>query len=105
MYGYGKAKIDEGEFGGQSATIRYDQNDIRFLLSKDKKRLYVFTLGMPAANSPLEISHINSGVRKVSIVGSDNELKFSLSSDVLTIETPGASEMNEMATVFKVEFE
>jgi len=106
IYGYGKAKIDDGEFGGQSATISYDQNDIRFMRSKDEKSLYVFTLGAPAANSKLEINHISpSRIKKVSVVGSNSELKFSFSNDVLTLETPESSAMDKMATVFKVEFE
>jgi alpha-L-fucosidase len=106
IYGYGKAKIDDGEFGGQSATINYDQNDIRFTLSKDKKSLYVFTLGLPAANTKLEISHItNSSIKNVSVVGSGEELKFSFANNALTFETPDSQNMDKMATVFKVEFE
>jgi alpha-L-fucosidase len=106
LYGYGKAKIDDGEFGGHSATINYDQNDIRFTLSKDKKSLYVFTLGLPAANTKLEISHItNSSIKNVSVVGSGEELKFSFANNALTFETPDSQNMDKMATVFKVEFE
>lgn len=106
IYGYGKAKIDDGEFGGQSATIQYNEHDVRFLLSKDKKSLYVFTLGLPEANSTLEINHINrSGIRKVSVLGSGVEVKFSLSNEVLKLETPTASAMDRIATVFKIEFE
>jgi alpha-L-fucosidase len=106
IYGYGKAKIDDGDFGGQSATISYNQDDIRFTRSKDEKSVYVFTLGLPPANSKLEISHIGpSQIKKVSVVGSGIELKFSFSNDVLTLETPQSSEMDKIATVFKVEFE
>ncbi len=106
IYGYGQAKIDDGEFGGQSATISYDQNDIRFTRSKDQKSLYVFTLGLPAANTKLEIKHIsNPSIKNVSVVGSGEELKFSYANNSLMIETPDSQNMDTMATVFKVEFE
>jgi alpha-L-fucosidase len=106
IYGYGKAKIDDGEFGGQSATIAYDQNDIRFTSSKDQKNLYVFSLGLPAANTKLQIKEIsNPNIKNVSVVGSGAALKFSYADNVLTLETPDASRMDEFATVFKVEFE
>jgi alpha-L-fucosidase len=105
IYGYGKAKIDDGEFGGQSATIQYSENDIRFMTSKDNKILYIFALGMPATNSTLEIKNIPStSINKVSLVGSEVKLRFSLSNDILTIETPDASQMDKIATVFKVEW-
>jgi alpha-L-fucosidase len=105
-FGYGKAGFQKGEFGGQAATMEYDQNDIRFTISKDKKYLYVFALGPPAADSKMEIQHINdSKIKRVSVVGSGVELKWSIANDVLTLTTPGSSDMNEIATVFKVEFE
>lgn len=106
IYGYGKAKIDDGQFGGQSATIAYDQDDIRFTTAKDQKSLYVFTLGLPAANTKLEIKEIsNPGIKKVTVVGSGADVKFAFSNNVLSLETPASAQMNELATVFKVEFE
>lgn len=106
IFGYGKAKIEDGQFGGQSATMKYSADDIRFTISKDNKNLYVFVLGLPAPDSKLEIQHINeSKVKRVSVVGSGVELKSSLANNVLTIATPASSAMDELATVFKVEFE
>lgn len=106
MFGYGKAKIDDGDFGGQSATIQYSENDIRFMASKDKKSLYVFALGMPAPNSTVEIKNISpSPIKKVTVVGSGAELKFSTVNNVLTLETPAATQLDKMATVFKVELQ
>lgn len=106
VFGYGAAKINDGDFGGQSATIAYNQKDIRFTISKDEKKLYVFALGLPAANSTLEIEHINnSKIKKVSVVGSGVELKSSFSNNVLSITTPEVQYMDNIATVFMVEFE
>jgi alpha-L-fucosidase len=106
IYGYGDAKFQKGEFGGQSATIEYNQNDIRFTISKDKKQLYIFSLGLPAANSNIEIhTPIKSKVKEVSVVGSRVKLKWSQKKDKLTITTPKASEMDELTTVFRIDFE
>lgn len=105
-YGYGDAKFEKGEFGGQSATMDYNQNDIRFTVSKDEKVLYVFSLGLPAAESNLEIrTPIESKVKRVSVVGNDTDLKWSVADKKLTLTTPPSSQMDELATVFKVEFE
>lgn len=106
IYGYGKAKIDDGQFGGQSATISYNQDDIRFTQSKDKKTIYVFALGQPGEKTKFDIIHIEApAIKKVSVVGSGVELKHSFANQVLTIETPAASQMDKFATVFKVELE
>ena len=105
-FGYGKAKIEDGQFGGQSATVQYSENDIRFTVSKDKKYLYAFALGSPAPNSKIEIQQIsNSKIKSVTVVGSGAELKWSLSNTTLTLVTPRSSDMDEVATVFKIAFE
>jgi len=106
IYGYGKAKIEGGQFGGQSATMKYSANDIRFATSKDNKNLYVFVLGLPAPDSKMEIQYINdSKIKRVSVLGSGVELGSSFANNVLTVTTPGSSAMDELATVFKIEFE
>ena len=99
IFGYGDAAIEEGHFGGQSATIEYAASDVRFTRSKDGKTLYVFTLGMPKANSELLLHDISMGsgskVKKVSVVGSKKKLKWTYSGDKLTLNTPDASAMND----------
>lgn len=106
IFGYGNAKIEDGEFGGQSATMQYSENDIRFTASKDKKTLYVFLLGLPKPGAQLVIQHIDgTKLKLVSVVGSGVELKAVLSNNVLTVTTPKATDMDEIATVFKVELE
>lgn len=105
-FGYGMAKVEDGEFGGQSATMQYSANDIRFTTSKDQKAIYVYILGLPKPESSLAINNINGqNIKRVSVVGSGAELKFSMSNNVLTVRTPKASDMDEIATVFKVELD
>ncbi len=105
-FGYGVAEFEESMFGGQTATIDYNQNDVRFTQSKDKKQLYVFSLGLPASNSDLEIrTPIESKIKGVSVLGSGVDLKWSVTDNKLTLTTPNSCDMNELATVFKVDFE
>lgn len=105
-FGYGVAEFEESMFGGQTATMDYNHKDVRFTVSKDKTKLFVYSLGLPDANSSFDIHHVtDSNIKKVSIVGSGSELEWSKNGNVLTVKTPASSEMNELATVFKVEFE
>lgn len=107
VFGYGNAEIHEGHFGGQSATIEYSADDIRFTQSKDGKSVYVFLLGMPKENTALRIKHIvdtnEQKIKKISMLGDKSKMVWSVEGDVLIIETPGAEKMNEIATVFKVD--
>ena len=105
-FGYGEAAFEKGEFGGQSATMDYNEKDIRFMQSKDNKHLYIFSLGLPKPDSNMEIrTPIESKIKKVSVLGSDVELKWSVANNKLTFTTPSASQMDDIATVFKVDFE
>ncbi|WP_238987231.1 alpha-L-fucosidase [Confluentibacter flavum] len=105
-FGYGEAAFEKGEFGGQSATMAYNEKDIRFMLSKDNKHLYIFSLGLPKADSNIEIrTPIRSKIKKVSLVGSGVDLKWSVTNNKLTFTTPSSSQMDAIATVFKVDFE
>jgi alpha-L-fucosidase len=105
-FGYGSAGFEAGMFGGQTATMNYGYKDIRFAVSKDQKNLYVYSLGLPEPNSRFDIHHVDeTAIKKVFVVGSGVELKWSKSGDVLTLITPASSEMDELATVFKIELQ
>jgi len=109
VYGYGIAEFEAGHFGGQSATMEYTKDDIRFTISKDEKTLYIFSLGMPESDSELKLKHIldtnnPKTITEISVVGSDAELEWNVEADQLVITIPAASEMDETATVFRVEF-
>ncbi len=105
-FGYGKAEIEEGDFGGQSATIAYDKNDIRFTVSKDKKHLYVFSLGLPDRNADFRLrTPIQSKVKAVSVLGSGVALKWSVTDNFLSFTTPDSTSMDDLATVFRIDFD
>jgi len=106
VYGYGIAKSEASIFGGQTATIAYNQNDIRFSVSKDQKSLFVYSLGLPESNKEIEIrTAIESKIKRVSVLGSGVELKWFVKDKKLTLRTPDSSYMDELATVFKIDFE
>lgn len=104
-YGYGEAKFEKGDFGGQSATMAYSHKDVRFTQSKDKAHLYVFFLGIPEANSSIKIRNVNeSDIKRVSVVGSGVDLKWSWAGQTLTVTTPDSIDMDEIATVLDIAF-
>lgn len=109
IFGYGIAEFEKGHFGGQSATMKYTKDDIRFARSKDGNTLYVYWLGLPEPNTKIELEHVfdtnqNQHISRVSMLGSGVELKWSVNGNKLSVTTPGADSMNEIATVLKVEF-
>lgn len=110
IFGYGNAEFEKSHLGeSQSAKIKYTKNDIRFTKSKDGKTLYIYLLGLPDANKKIEFKHIfetNSDQRisQVTIVGGKVKLKWKVNNSILSITTPSVSDMDEIATVFKVNF-
>ena len=109
VFGYGDASIEDGHFGGQSATIKYSASDIRFTKSKDRKSVYVFLLGRPNAGTQLKIKYLSEDgmgkVKDVKLVGTSSSLNWSMEEDLLVLTTPSDAAMNDIANVFKVEFE
>jgi alpha-L-fucosidase len=112
VYGYGVAKRKASHIGAdaQAATMEYTKDDIRFTTSKDKKSLYIYSLGLPKAKTKMELSHVldlskNQSIKRVSVVGSRAKLEWSVKDDKLILTTPDTSKMDEIATVFLVEFE
>lgn len=109
FYGFGEAKADDGHFGGQSATVEYSATDGRFLKSKDGKYLYLFMLGKPKVGAEIEIRGLAQhdfypaqGIKKITVMGSGAEVQwhFAMRNFILTVPN---TEMDEIATVFKME--
>lgn len=111
IHGFGNAVAGAGHHGGQSASVKYSANDVRFTMSKDKKTLYTFFLGKPKAGDKVSFRLIAlhryappTKVKRVTLLGTDIEASYEgeLNDCILTIpEAP----MDEMATVFKFELE
>ncbi|MEM9846867.1 MAG: alpha-L-fucosidase [Bacteroidota bacterium] len=109
IFGYGSAAIEDGHFGGQSATIQYSASDIRFTSSKDGKTIYAFVLGRPDAQQALSIKHLSehsdASVKSVTFVSDGTAVDWEMQTDALQIRTPEAARMNDIANVFKIELE
>ncbi|WP_372772389.1 alpha-L-fucosidase [Mangrovibacterium sp.] len=112
IFGYGTASAGDGHHGGQSATVNYTADDVRFTIAKDKKAMYVFFLGKPEAGKRIEMRAIGgyhrnippSPIRNVRLLGSDAKVEWQLTTDSFYLTMPDAG-MNDLATVFKFELE
>lgn len=108
VYGYGTAKIEEGSHGGQSSTIKYTSDDVRFTKSKNGKYLYVFLLGQPKADGDIEIREViseNIKIKKVSLLRDNSNLIWEVNNDTLYVKAPESSKVNKIANVLKVEIQ
>jgi len=112
IFGYGNASTGEGHHGGQSSTVNYTKNDVRFTISKDKKAMYVFFLGKPKAGKIIQMRSIGgyhrnippSPIKNVSLLGSNSKVAWEVTSDSFYLTIPNAK-MNDLTTVFKFELE
>ncbi|QZT37056.1 alpha-L-fucosidase [Halosquirtibacter xylanolyticus] len=107
--GFGTAKAEDGHFGGQSSTVKYTKDDGRFLISKDRKTLYLFMLGKPDVNSEIEIRGLakhdyfpENGIKKITVLGDNTPVKWHMALRNFILTVPD-SKMNDIATVFKFE--
>lgn len=112
LFGFGNATAEEGHFGGQSATVKYTADDIRFTQSKDEKTLYLFYLGVPKKGEKFSYRLLarhrygpNKKVKRISVLNSNEEVAFSYSSDVLNITIPKSANLNNIANVLRFELE
>ena len=111
VHGYGTASANDGKHGGQSATVEYTAEDVRFTVSKDKKTLYFFFLGKPNTGERIKVRSLakhryptNSPIKKITILGSGEEVQWELTTNDFYLTLPNV-ELNEIATVLKFELE
>ncbi|MFD2585579.1 alpha-L-fucosidase [Croceitalea marina] len=112
LFGFGPAIAEDGHFGGQSATVSYTAEDVRFTQSKDGKTVYLFMLGKPKPGEVVNLPLFSkrrylpgSPIKRITILGYDDEVKYDSSSYkdfFLTIPEHGG---NDIATVFKIELD
>ena len=107
--GFGNAQASDGDHGGQSAQVQYTAQDGRFLRSKDGKFLYLFILGKPKSGSEIQIKALakrnyypEQGIKRITLVGSSAEANWYFGDRNFVLQVPDA-EMDEIATVFKIE--
>lgn len=110
IFGYGNADTGEGHSEGQSSTVNYSAYDVRFTISKDKKAMYIFFLGKPKKGERIQMRSIGGyhrnippgEIKKVLLLGSNVEVKWEQTSESFYLTMPNV-EMNDLATVFKLE--
>jgi alpha-L-fucosidase len=108
-YGYGNAAVEDGHYGGQSATVAYGPADVRFTQSKDERTIYAIFLGAPESGTRIKLESLEAisyppkfPVRRVTVLGHDEPLRFRFDEHDNWIDLPDAP-MNDLATVVKIE--
>ncbi|HDR50031.1 MAG TPA: alpha-L-fucosidase [Mariniphaga anaerophila] len=110
-YGEGPTKEPEGHFRNREEflKIKYSAADIRYTTKGDV--IYATLLGWPGNNTDVILSSFSKKewensreIKNVSILGSGQQIKYTVDDGGLKITTPDAP-VNEMAVVFKIEME
>jgi len=101
VYGEGPASFEGGAFGEQKQDVNYGANDVRF--TKKGEKLYAISLGWPGEEITIaSLSTLDEqSVASVRMLGSDQELNWSLSENGLAVETPSERPTNH-AYVFEI---
>ncbi|MEL6142912.1 MAG: alpha-L-fucosidase, partial [Bacteroidota bacterium] len=83
IYGFGNAVAGAGEFGGQSATVKYTSEDVRLTRSKDGKTIYMLLLGKPEAGAVINYHNLShhryhpaGKIKRITLLGTDIEVPF-----------------------------
>jgi alpha-L-fucosidase len=100
-YGEGPTQMEKGGSFNEKEIAGFTAKDVRFTV-KDNI-LYATCLGWPGAEITVETLQLlyPAEIRSVTMLGSDQELKWSLNDAGMTIETP-AQRPCEHAYVFKI---
>jgi alpha-L-fucosidase len=108
-YGEGPVKEPEGHFSNHQEflKIRYSAKDIRYTTKGDV--VYATFLGTPEKGTELLLKSFSGNewensreLKNVSLLGSDQKLKYEILAEGLKIEMPDVP-VDEMAVVFKIE--
>lgn len=112
IFGFGNASTGEGHNAGQSSSVNYTADDVRFTVAKDKKSMYIFFLGEPKVGKRIQMRSIGGyhrnippgRIKRISHMGTDTTTKFEHTSASFFITIPD-TKMNSIANVFKLELE
>ncbi len=103
VYGEGPTQITGGMF--QEAKVKFTPQDVRFT-SKDGA-LYVYLLGVPTDDVKIATlgtsSQVSSAIAAISLLGSDEQIKWTQAADGLVITKPTTSPSQDVVG-FKVTF-
>ncbi len=109
VYGEGPTTVkkqEKGHFGGVKDVRKYESKDIRFTTKGND--LYAFCMGKPVED--IKITSLGKGskladrkVKSVSLLGSNEKLKWKQGADALSIAKPSKLPDWEVVT-FKIEF-
>jgi len=110
-YGEGPTKEPEGHFSNHEEflKIKYSEKDIRY--TTKEKTIYASFLGWPGNNKNVLLTSFSndkwknrSSIKSVNLLGSTEEIDYSLDDNGLSLKTPAAAP-DLMAVVFKIELQ
>ncbi len=112
IFGFGNAQTGKGHNAGQSSTVKYTADDVRFTVAKDKKAMYIFFLGKPEIGKRIQMKSIGGyhrnippgKIKKIIHLGSNTETKFKHSTSTFYLTIPD-TKLNNIANVFKLELD
>lgn len=111
LFGFGNTKAGDGSYGGQSSTVQYTDDDIRFTQSKDEKRLYLTLLGKPKAGKKIWLKLLalhrytpHTPIKSITHLGSGASAEYQHLDTGFELTVPKAP-MNDLANVFMIELE
>ncbi len=108
-FGEGPTKEPEGSFENHQEflKIKYSEKDVRYTTNNGS--IYATILGWPGNNSEVLLKAFSKAewpdaknIKNVSLLGSDENIKYELSDQGLKITTPSFA-VDSMAVVFKIE--
>ncbi len=98
-------KLPGGGLGKRHADFKFSSEDFRFTVGKDGA-LYAFSMTVPDSGEVLKIKSLASGksdsVKRVTLLGCSDKVKFSQKKDALEIHCPDMSKF-KTSLVFKIE--
>ncbi len=108
-FGEGPTKEPEGHFSNhrEFLKVKYSAKDVRY--TTNGNTVYATILGWPGNSAKVVLESFSKEnwinakeIKKVSLLGCEEEIKYSLSDNGLSVTTPEKA-VDEMAVVFKVE--
>lgn len=108
VHGEGPTGWEKGTHGGMKTTNVYTSEDKRYTRSKDGSFVFAHVLGEPEVGGEIVLSSFSKnavgakvGISEITIIGSDESVKWSRSDDGIHIEAPVDSH-SDIAIVYRL---